>query len=343
MSLATKYRPAIFEEMLGQQSIIRILEKQVALQTYTNCYLFTGNSGVGKTTICRAFSKLINKGRGEPIEIDAASNNGVDNVREIINSANERAIDGEYKIFIVDEAHAISQAGWNAFLKCIEEPPKYTIFMFCTTNPEKIPATIINRTMRFNLSKIPTDKIKARLEYICEQEHYTNYKEACDYIAKLANGGARDAISLLEKAAGYDTDLNIKNVLECLGNFSYDTLFDFTSMILNADEAGVLQVIEDYTNSGKDIKIFIDNYLKFLLDLCKFLIFGNLSLTGLPISIEPRCEGYSHIPNILDLTEFFADFVLDVKNTIKNDTTAKTTVEIYLLKLIRECQKRLGD
>ena len=228
MSLATKYRPKTFEECLGQASTIKILKRQLELKQYSNCYLFAGPSGIGKTTSARIFANLINEGKGNPIEIDAASNNGVDNVREIVASANERSIDSDYKVFIIDEAHSISTQGWQAFLKCIEEPPKYTIFMFCTTNPEKIPATINNRVMRFSLSKVATDAIRQRLEFICQQEGFTNYTEACDYIAKLSLGGVRDAIATLEKCANYDTDLNINNVLACIGNFSHEVMFDLT-------------------------------------------------------------------------------------------------------------------
>ena len=163
ISLAVKYRPKTFEEALGQGSTIKILRQQIEKGCFGNCYLFAGSSGCGKTTLARIFANLINQGKGSPIEIDGASNNGVESVRAIVDSAGERSLDSEYKIYIVDECHAISSQGWQAFLKCIEEPPKYTIFMFCTTNPEKVPETIQNRLIRFNISKVRTDLIKQRL------------------------------------------------------------------------------------------------------------------------------------------------------------------------------------
>lgn len=340
-SLAVKYRPKTFEEMLGQKSIIKILKRQIELKQYTNCYIFAGSSGIGKTTACRAFARLINENKGEPIEIDAASNNGVDSVREIIDSANTRALDAEYKVFIIDECHALSSSAWQAFLKCIEEPPKYTIFMFCTTNPEKIPDTIKNRCMRFNLSKISTPEIEKRLEYICEQEGYTNYKEACDYLSKLASGGARDAIALLEKAANYNTDLSIENVLECIGDFSYDELFNLTGAVLNQNQARVLTVIEEYYNSGKDIKRFIESYIEFLLNLCKYILFSDMNCTSLPLSLKNRCDAYSRVPNVLTVTNFMLENMIDIKQAIKNDSNAKNTVEIYFIKLIKDCVKIL--
>ena len=144
-SLATRYRPKTLEEVCSQASIIKILKKQIQTGQIKNCYLLCGPSGTGKTTIARILAYLINEGKGEPIEIDAASNNSVDNVRNLIDQAHERAIGCKYKIFIIDECHMITPQGWNAFLKCIEEPPAFTIFIFCTTDPQKIPATILNR------------------------------------------------------------------------------------------------------------------------------------------------------------------------------------------------------
>lgn len=335
MSLATKYRPGTFEETLSQGATIKILQKQLELNSFTNCYLFAGPSGTGKTTIARIFGYEINKHKGQLIEIDGASNNGVDAVREIINSATQRAVDSEYKIFIIDECHAISSQGWQAFLKCIEEPPKYTIFMFCTTNPEKIPPTIINRVMRFNLSKVPTELIKNRLLYICQQEGFTNYTESCDYIAKLANGGVRDAISLLEKVANYNNDLNINNVLTCLGNFSYDSFFDFTACLLNNNEADVLEILDNYYKSGNDLKLFIESYLDFTLDLTKYCLFKNMSVIKIPVSLKKRCDGFASIPSILDWSNNLVEKVLAIKNAIRYDVNSKTTIEAMFISICR--------
>ena len=330
-SLAVKYRPKDFESVLGQKSIIRILERQLESNNIANTYLFAGPSGTGKTTLCRALASIINDGQGEPIEIDAASNNGVDAVRDIIQDARQRSIDSDYKIFIIDECHAVTTQGWQAFLKCIEEPPKYTIFMFCTTNPEKIPETILNRTMRFNISKVDTNLIKNRLMYICEQEHFTNYVEACDYLSKLGNGSVRQSIAYLEKCSNYDYDLSINNVLECLGNFSYDSLFDLTGAILNKDEGFILELIDNYYNAGGDLKLFVEQYLDFVLDLTKYCLFKNMKLLKIPSSLEPRCTGYSDIPNILDFSNYLVEKMLEVKSAIKYDTNPKTTVEALLL------------
>lgn len=339
LSLACRYRPKDFTEILGQKSVLRILSKQLETNNISNCYLFCGPSGDGKTTSCRAFANKINKGKGSPIEIDGASNNGVDAVRAIIESARERSIDSEYKIFIIDECHALSNAAWQAFLKCIEEPPQYTIFMFCTTNPEKIPETILNRCMRFNLSKVDTNLIRQRLEYICETEGFTNYIEACDFIAKLSNGGVRDAIAMLEKCANYDNDLSISNVLECLGTFSFDSLFNLTGALYNGDECEVLLQINDYYNSGNDLKQFIEQYLDFVIDLTKYVLFKDITMIKIPSSLESRCAGYANIPNILEYSNKLVEYVLAIKNAIKYDVNSKLTVEAMFMAKCREAQE----
>ena len=150
MSLPVKYRPKEFSDVSSQKSIIKILEKQIETKQFVNCYLFSGPSGTGKTTIARILADKINSGLGEPIEIDAASNNGVDNVRLIIDQSDQRSLDSEYKVYIVDECHMLTNQAWNALLKLIEEPPKYTIFMFCTTELQKVPETIQNRCQQYS-------------------------------------------------------------------------------------------------------------------------------------------------------------------------------------------------
>lgn len=307
----------------------------IYVESSKHTYLTDNITITHNTTLARCFANKINKGVGEPIEIDGASNNGVDNIRAIIDSAEERSIEGEYKIYIIDECHMITTAGWNAFLKCIEEPPKYTIFMFCTTNPEKIPSTILNRVMRFNLTKINTNLITERLKYICEQEHYTNYDEACDYISKLSNGGMRDAIASLEKAANYNTDLSINNVLSCLGNFSYNAFFDLSNALYDRNEGIVLSTIDQIYNSGSDLKLFVEQYLDFVLDLTKYCIFKKMDSLKIPNSMEEQIKYTTGIENSLKWFNNLTNAILNIKNTIRNDVNNKTTIEAMLLNICR--------
>ena len=303
MSLATDWRPRSFGEVVGQEAVVRVLERQVESGSFAHAYLFCGPSGDGKTTMARIFASAVNKGQGAPIEIDAASNNGVDQVRALVEEASERSLDGEYKVLVLDEAHMITTAGWNAFLKGIEEAPKYTIYIFCTTDPQKIPATIANRCMRFNFSKIPTAGIEERLRLISSKEGYSNYGEACGYIARMADGGMRDAISMLEKCADYDRDLSMENVL------------------------------------GVDMRSFAEQFLGFCLDLCKYSLTHDASATSVPTSLEKaqgstRCLAYA--AGIEDAPAYFSRLsgkALALKSALRNDFGPRTTAEAYVLSM----------
>lgn len=339
-SLPVIYRPQTFEEVLGQDIVVKILQQQLETNTFKNTYLFCGPSGDGKTTIARIFANEINNDEGEPIEVDAASNNGVDNIRSLIDEAKTRALNCKYKVIIVDEAHMITTAGWNAFLKTLEEPPKYTIFIFCTTDPQKIPATILNRVTRFNLNRIKPELIKDRLEYVCFMEGYKNYKESCDYISRISNGGMRDALAYLEKCASYSVDLSIENVLKTLGNFSFEVFLSLTNGLIDKDEQSVLNIISDVFNQGGDLKQFVEQYLDFVLDLNKYCIFHDLSLTKIPASLEDNktnlCVAY--VTDFNGSDKFFKlllDKLFDLKNSLKYDSMPKTTVEINLLNICK--------
>ena len=336
-ALAVLYRPEKWEEICGQESIVKILKRQLELNDIKNTLLFCGPSGCGKTTLARLFANEINNHIGEPIEIDGASNNGVDNVKSIIKSAQERAIDGKYKIYIIDECHMISNQGWNAFLKCIEEPPAYTIFIFCTTDPQKIPATILNRVQRYNISRISTDKIRQRLMYICEQEHYTNYEQTCEYLSKLCNGGMRDAICMLEKCAGYSNDLTIENAVIALGNYSYDVFFKLINDMIDGNEKGVLEIVENFYNQGHDLKLFIDELLSFTLDVAKYAIFGSIEVTKIPRTMEDNLKKSTNFDNPSAYYSYVVDKLLSLKQLIKNDSAIKVTIEVGLLQITR-CQ-----
>lgn len=334
-NLASKYRPRTFDEIVSQEAVSMILKKQIETGKVANCYLFTGPSGTGKTTSARAFAHALNGNFNGVIEVDAASNNSVDNVRNIVASANERAIGAEYKIYILDECHVFSAQAWQAWLKCLEEPPHYTIFIFCTTNPEKIPVTILNRVQRYNLQRIPWTQIKSRLEYICSQEGFTNYTEACDYISKISKGQMRDAIAMVDKCASYSTDLDIHTVLKCLGNYAYETFFELLNSVIDDNEPRVLQIIDEYYLEGKDMRNFIDNYFEFVVEVGRYAVFKTMSLVNIPATYEDMLKNSINFDNATDFYKYYMNSVLDIKNAIKNDSNPKSTVEVLFLKMAR--------
>ncbi len=336
-TLAVRYRPKRFEDVCAQGATIKILEKQLELRQFKNAYLFVGPSGVGKTTLARIFANGINNGRGTPIEIDAASNNGVDNVKSIVASAQERALDGEYKIYIVDECHMITTAGWNAFLKCIEEPPQYTIFIFCTTDVQKVPNTITNRVQKFNLTKIDTLTIRNRLENIlkCEIDFNTdNFAASLEYIAKLSQGSMRQAISYLEKCLDYSREFTIDDVFEVLGNYPLTMFFDLTNMLIDRDSENIVKLIDSINNRGLDLRLFIDNYLTFVLDLSKYCLFKDLTNTQIP---NIYLDEVKYVTDDGEQIKYFLhlqDSILSIKNLIKYDTSVYTSVVVSLLNII---------
>ena len=334
-SLAVKFRPKNFSEVCHQSSIVKILQRQIDTDSFKNVFLFCGASGCGKTTCARIFAKEINKGQGEPIEIDAASNNGVDNVKSIIRSAQERSIDSKYKVYIIDECHSITSQGWQAFLKCIEEPPQYTIFIFCTTDPQKIPETIKNRVQQFRFNRIPTDVIKERLAYICRQEGFSNYEESVDFISKLSEGGMRSAIAYLEKCASYSEDLSINNVLAALGNYSYDMFFDLVNNLIDGKEAEVLNVISALYDEGSDLKLFVDQFLNFCMDVAKYALFKTTDVTRIPSSMEIYLQNSTNFENASKYYTYVMDKLLQLKIMLKNDNSPRSTIEIVFLQIAR--------
>ena len=340
-SLAVKYRPKTFAEVCGNTITVKILERVVAQGTPKNAYLFAGPSGCGKTTLARIFANALNNQVGDPIEIDAASNNGVDQVRAIIESANQRSLTGTYKIYIIDECHAITSAGWQAFLKGIEETPDYTIFIFCTTEPNKVPLTILNRVQRFNITKIEPVEIRQRLEYICQQEGFSNYVETCELISKLCNGGMRDAITRLDQCADLNHDLALDNAKQVLGESPFERMLKLTNVLAGHSEEYTIAAIETLDQEGKDLKQFVDEYLGFVLDLTKYVLFKNITLTNIPAYLENHADSMISVScttsfkGALAWLNMLTDKLLVLKQAIKNDTTVKYTVEATLLQVCR--------
>lgn len=339
-ALAVKYRPKDFNDLTEQGAIKDILTNQIETKTFQHGYLFTGPAGTGKTTSARIFANMINQGKGNPIEVDAASNSGVDNIRNIIEDAKRKPLDAEYKIFIIDECHSLSNGAWQAMLKLLEEPPKFSIFILATTDPQKIPATILSRVQRFQFNKISNQGIVDRLTTILESEseliddldkQISWDLEAIEFISKVSNGGMRDSITLMDKCLSLSNELTLENVLKTIGSESYETFFEFLGMLINKDERSI-SIIEDVFNAGKDVKQFMKEYAKFILDVEKYIIYDSFDYISIPKTMDNECnlkglclEAESkEVFNVMEL-------VVNINNKIKWDSDPKTLIELEIL------------
>lgn len=275
MNLATKYRPKKFNDIVCQDNVKIVLQNQIDTNEFKQAYLFCGSAGTGKTTSARIFANEINKGEGRIVEIDGASNNGVDNIRNLIDNCKMKSLDGTYKVFIIDEVHMLSIGAFNALLKILEEPPKGTIFILCTTDPQKIPATILSRVQRFDFKRIPTQRIMNRLTYIIEKENQTRTEqieytdEALQYIAQLAEGGMRDAITKLDTVLGFTQNITSEAVIKCLGLTSTQFILEILDNIIAKEPKNILGAIDTIFLEGKDLKLFIKDSIKVLIDVIK--------------------------------------------------------------------------
>lgn len=285
--LALEYRPKTFEDVSEQSAVTAILKNQIESGDIKNGYLFVGSSGCGKTTSARIFANEINKGFGNPIELDAASNNGIDDIRRIIDQSKVKAIDCEYKVFIIDECHSLSLSAWNSLLKVLEEPPKHVVFILCTTEPKKVIPTILSRVQRFDFRRISFNGIYNRLKYIIESENKLGEniqysEESIQFIAKMAEGGMRLAISMLDKCLSYSHNLDIDIVSKALGSMKYDQLFDLLNSVINNDKQQILEIVDKAFLDGLDMKQYISDYANFLLDVNIYCLTKDINKIKIP-------------------------------------------------------------
>ena len=334
-ALATKYRPRSFDDVTEQGSVKTILKQQIASGEIQHAYLFTGGAGTGKTTCARIFANEINKGQGNPLELDSASNNSVEDIRNIIQQAKVQSIDSEYRIFILDEVHALSNNAWQALLKILEEPPTKSIFIMCTTNPEKIPRTILSRVQRFDFRRISQQGIVDRLLYIMTEENEEDDGEraigegALEYIAKIADGGMRDAITLLDKCLAYSKELTLENVISALGTVDYEVFFVLTDAITNKRQSEVIRIVETVHADGKDLKQFVKDYLSFLLDINKYDITHSFEYLQLPATYLGALKNYSG--DWFNKCRDLLPVIVKLSADIKWDTQPKVAIEARLL------------
>lgn len=331
MSLATKHRPKTFADVTEQKLVVDILKKMCESELTNRNFLFIGPAGCGKTTTARIIANHLNPSGGNIIEVDAATYSGVEKTREILSQAKAYPIGDKYKIFIIDEVHALSNASFQAFLKVLEESPAMSVFMLCTTNPEKIPATVLSRVQTFQLSKISLQGIVDRLKYVLDCERAENDKisyteDAVAFIAKLANGGMRDALTLLDKALAFSETINAENVTTALNLPSYDDYFSMLSAITKHDNERIVALVDTVYNSGVNFVKWFDGFHAFVINIVKYIFLQDISKTVIPSQYADKMAKYTvaHSAVCLRLSQVLLKLVHELKATNYQQEVALT-------------------
>lgn len=294
LPLFRKYRPQSFKDVIGQDFTVKALSNAIKLNKIANAYLFCGPRGTGKTSSARIFAKSLNCINGptvEPcqkcqscldvtnasgldvIEIDAATNRGIDDAKELINKVQYAPMNGKYKIFIIDEVHMLSKEAFNALLKTFEEPPKNVIFILATTEPHKVIETIVSRCQRFDFRRITIDDIVKRLREISDIEKINITDDALYSIAKNVSGGMRDSLALLDQASilGIEKQITKETIEDLIGKLTFDVLFNLTDTILKGDIETSIKEVEKIYEKGSDPRNFVENYIEFLRNIILIL------------------------------------------------------------------------
>ena len=358
-ALYRKYRPDKLSDVVGQKVIVNTLMNSIRNNKITHAYLFTGPRGTGKTSIAKAFAKLINcespndlipcdkcvsctqtnaKQNTDIIEIDAASNNGVDEIREIRNKVLLVPTYSKYKIYIIDEVHMLTTGAFNALLKTLEEPPEHVIFILATTEPHKIPSTILSRCQRFDFRKISDADIVDRLRYICEKEQVKIQDNALFEIANLSDGGMRDSISLLDQVISYvdsGTEITENDVHDVSGTLNFDSMVEFASNILNKNLENTLSLLKTYDENGINIKKFTEQLIKFFEEI--ILSKETPNYLNSIVNKSEKFEKFKNIEieTILECIEILNDTLYKLSNT----TNPKILLELSLIRILEKIKQ----
>lgn len=349
-ALYRTYRPQNFKEVVGQEFIVKTLENAITQDKISHAYLFSGPRGTGKTSIAKIFAKTINcenskvacgvcksclefKNNSHPdvIELDAASNNSVDDIRELIDKVAYAPVLSKYKVYIIDEVHMLSNSAFNALLKTLEEPPSNVIFILATTDPQKVIPTVLSRVQRYNFSRVSESEIFSRLKYVLEQEKIEYDEESISLISRLADGGLRDALSILDQCLVYgDNKLNKENVYHSYGILTPEKRLELIKAIDNSDLKLCLEYKEKYLNSGIDLKKLILDLLKIYKEIYIYKQTINKKLLK-TIKIEDifEIEDNKLLKNI--------ELIIDILTKINSSNEIAQYFELLLMKL---CQTK---
>lgn len=349
-ALYRKYRPSTFDEVVGQEAVVRTLKNAIINNKLTHAYLFAGPRGTGKTSIAKILAKTVNcldlkdatpcnkcvnctqinnKQTTDIVEIDAASNNGVDEIREIRSKVTLVPSNSKYKVYIIDEVHMLSTGAFNALLKTLEEPPSHVIFILATTDPHKIPLTILSRCQRFDFKKIENDKIVKKLKEIATKENVEADDDALLEIAKISDGGMRDAISIFDQAISYNEGkVSLDSIHEINGTISKKELTEFLKYLLDKDLLNLLNKLDYYNNNGKNLVKIAEEIVLFLRDVLLSEIvpeyFKNNNIENYKDLIQNTDKEY--------LLEVINKFNLSI-NDMKMVNDPKLVLELLLIKL----------
>lgn len=358
IALYRKFRPSEFNQVKGQEHIVTTLKNQIKHDRLGHAYLFCGTRGTGKTSVAKLFAKAVNcpnQVDGEPcnqcsvcnnitsgaslnvIEIDAASNNGVDNIRQINEEVQYSPTQGKFKVYIIDEVHMLSTGAFNALLKTLEEPPSYVIFILATTEVHKIPITILSRCQRYDFKRISVETIKLRLKELLVSEEAKAEDEALEYIAKIADGSMRDAISLLDKCLAFyfGEELTYDKVLDVLGAVDTKVFSLFLNDILSEDVSACVKRLDEVIIQGRELTQFINDFIWYLRNLLLIKTSGStggdlLEMSAEKIEILKQEASKIQIEVIIRYIRIFSE----LSGQIKFATSKRVLIEIALIKIM---------
>lgn len=359
VALYRTYRPKNFGEVIGQKHIIKTLKNAVAENKTSHAYIFSGLRGIGKTTIARILARAVNCENpidGEPcnqcknclailndettdiVELDAASNNGVDEMREILEKVNFLPSVLRKKVYIIDEAHMLSTAAFNALLKTLEEPPLHVMFILATTEPHKIPQTILSRCQRFDFKQLSVEEISKEINLICEKENIKIENDAVVAIAESAEGGMRDALSILDQASVYSNDTITVEDVDCVtGRISDYKLIDLVKNLKEKNAAEAIKIVGDLINSGKEVSRIVSGTIQFYRDI---LLYKNDIDTKNSKNIY-KSDSFKELVDELSESELFyyIDVLVDIQNKIRFTNSQKIYFEVGLLKIVNSAEE----